>query len=65
MKVYVLYFNEWGWEEGEEQFGNILGVYNEKEFAENDLEKAKQSNDHGDYSIRKAELNKFYPYGRY
>uniref|UniRef100_A0A6M3KVQ0 Uncharacterized protein n=1 Tax=viral metagenome TaxID=1070528 RepID=A0A6M3KVQ0_9ZZZZ len=60
MKVYVLYFNEWSWDEGDENTGHVLGVYNEREFAENDLIKAKESNKHGDYFIKKAELNKFY-----
>jgi hypothetical protein len=63
--LYVLYFNEWGWEEDEEQSGNILGVYNERAFAENDLRIAKESNTHGDYFIKKVEINKFYPYGAY
>ena len=63
MELYVLYFNEWGWEEGEDNTGQILGVYNEKEFAENDLVKAKESNNHGDYFIKRVKVNKFYPYG--
>ncbi len=62
-EVYVLYFNEWGWEEGEDNLGHILGVFTKKSVAESHEELAKIENDHGNYNIIKVPINKFTRYG--
>jgi len=62
-ELYVLYFNEWGWEEGEEQRGNVLGVFTDKGDAEIYEAEAMFFNTHGDYDIKKVPLNEFYKYG--
>lgn len=61
--VYVLYFNEYGWEEGDEQSGNILGVFSDKERAEKFEKYARDENNHDFYMIKKIPINSFYKHG--
>jgi hypothetical protein len=63
MDVYVLHFEEWGWEEDEEQSGTVLGVYETEPEAIKAKYEAKLNNSHGDYTIKKMKVGKFYRYG--
>jgi hypothetical protein len=61
--VFVLHFEEWGWEEGEEQRGSVLGVYSKKELAKSAEVLAITHNDHGSYRIIPVIVNDFRQYG--
>ncbi len=61
--VYVLYFNEWGWDEGDENQGHILGVFEDKNLAKSHEELAKKENNHGFYSVKEVLVDSFSRYG--
>jgi hypothetical protein len=59
MIVYALYFNEWGWDEGDENSGYILGIFTDKNTAILNMIEAKKENDHGGYEVKTVEVNKY------
>ena len=63
--VYVLYFNEWGWEEGEDNSGQILGVFTDKAVADTYEKEAEKHNKHGQYNVIKVKVNEFAKFGWY
>ena len=63
MTLFILYFNEWGYEEGEDNQGQILGVFTTKTEAEKYQSMAEEKNTHGSYSITLIEVGKYYQYG--
>ena len=65
MSLFILFFNEWGWDEGEENHGKILGAFTTKSEAEKHQVDAKKKNHHGDYNIIMIEVGKYYEYGCY
>lgn len=63
MTVWILLFNEWGWDDGEDNHPQILGVFTTITEAEKYQVEAKKHNTHGSYDIKMAETNKYYQYG--
>jgi hypothetical protein len=63
MKVYVLSFTEWGWEEGEENTCSVLGVFNSEKVAKSFEVKANAKNNHGYYKIDEVTIDEFREYG--
>ena len=63
MTLFILYFNEWGWEDEEENRGQILGAFTTKSEADKYQVIAKNGNSHGDYIIMMIEVGQYYQYG--
>ena len=63
MTLFVLYFNEWGWDEGDDNHGQILGVFTTKTEAKKYESIAKEKNNHGFYDVKTVEVGRYYEYG--
>ena len=63
MKVYVLCFNEYGWEEGEKDSYLVQGVFTKEDVARTYMAEQKTVNHHGMYEVKEIEVDKLANYG--